>query len=85
MLFVLDVLWLGPCLGHAYVDYDDEGLAIQLADAKCDTKKDPFRGRAFCKPSGCQGGNLQSQSRSFQLPTFETSNPDNPTMTFSEV
>ncbi|CAE7528561.1 Ankrd27, partial [Symbiodinium sp. CCMP2456] len=31
-------------LGHAYVDYDDEVLAIQLADAKCDAKKDPFRG-----------------------------------------
>ncbi|CAE7588263.1 ANK1 [Symbiodinium natans] len=31
-------------LGHAYVDYDDEGMAIQLADAKCDAKKDPFRG-----------------------------------------
>ena len=32
--------------GHAYVDYDDEVLAIQLADAKCDAKKDPFRGQA---------------------------------------
>ncbi|CAE7692155.1 ANK2 [Symbiodinium pilosum] len=30
--------------GHAYVDYDDEGFANQLADAKCDAKKDPFRG-----------------------------------------
>ena len=28
------------------MDYDDEVLAIQLADAKCDAKKDPFRGRA---------------------------------------
>ena len=33
--------------GHAYVDYDDEGFANQLADAKCDAKKDPFRGWAI--------------------------------------
>lgn len=31
-------------LGYAYVDYEDEGTATLLADAKCDLKKDPFRG-----------------------------------------
>ena len=30
--------------GYAYVDYEDEGTATLLADAKCDLKKDPFRG-----------------------------------------
>eukprot|EP00434_Breviolum_minutum_P003457 symbB.v1.2.003042.t2/scaffold167.1/size289592/7 len=31
-------------LGYAYVDYEDELTATLLADAKCDVKKDPFRG-----------------------------------------
>ena len=37
--------------GYAYVDYEDEGTATLLADAKCDLKKDPFRG-----PRGILGG-----------------------------
>lgn len=31
-------------LGYAYVDYEDERTADLFADAKCDAKKDPFRG-----------------------------------------
>ncbi|CAK9075306.1 Nucleolin (Protein C23) [Durusdinium trenchii] len=34
----------GDGTGYAYVDYEDERTADLFADAKCDAKKDPFRG-----------------------------------------